>query len=389
MCATSLALSRILGELAARGPLTFARFMELALYDPEVGYYASSRARIGKTGDFFTNVSVGPVFGQVLAGQIREMWGRIGTRRLVLVEQGANDGQLAADILGALDEETLPLVDYWIVEPLPILRRLQQQALKPFAATLRWAGGLGELPEFDGVHLSNELIDALPFHLVRSTGEKWQELVVECRDGRLAFGLRKPGSAISNSVSRLPQRARGTIAELRPAASAWIEGMAGKLRAGFVLIVDFGFSREQLLAPHRTEGTLACYREHRRDDRPLEDPGEKDITAHVDFSALAESAREAGFELEGYADQYHFLVGASQGLLKRFEGAHDAASQKTLRCLQTLLHPESLGTQFRCLALSKGVKNSRRLSGFQFAPDPSKQLFSGAFRGLAEGGVVS
>ena len=376
MCAKSLALNRILAEITAKGPLTFARFMELALYDPSAGYYASGRARVGKAGDFFTNVSVGPVFGQILAAQLREMWSRMRARRFVLVEQGANDGQLAVDILSGMDEATLPLIDYWIVEPFPILRRLQQQALKPFAATLRWAGSLDELPVFEGVHLSNELIDAFPFHLVRSKGEAWQELLVESRGGRLAFGLREPGNSISNQVSRLPPRAMGTIAELRPAASAWIEVLAGKLRAGFVLIVDFGFSREQILAPHRTEGTLACYREHRRDDRPLEDPGEKDITAHVDFTALAGSALEAGFELEGYTDQYHYLVAASQDLLKKLEGPRDSASQKTLRTLQTLLHPESMGTQFRYLALSKGVEASRKLSGFQFAPDPLKQLFS-------------
>jgi hypothetical protein len=166
----------------------------------------------------------------------------------------------------------------------------------------------------------------------------------------------------------------GTIAELRPAATAWIEVLAGKLRAGFVLIVDFGFSREQILAPHRTEGTLACYREHRRDGRPLEDPGEKDITAHVDFTALAASALEAGFELEGYTDQYHYLVAASQDLFEarrawRFRIASNLGPSSI----------QSMGTQFRYGTL-EGVEASR-LSGnsrdpleqlFQAAPEPSR-----------------
>jgi SAM-dependent MidA family methyltransferase len=306
MCAKSLALNRILAEITAKGPLTFARFMELALYDPSAGYYASGRARVGKAGDFFTNVSVGPVFGQILAAQVREMWSRMRARRFVLVEQGANDGQLAADILSGMDEATLPLIDYWIVEPFPILRRLQQQALKPFAATLRWAGSLDELPVFEGVHLSNELIDAFPFHLVRSKGEAWQELLVERRGGRLAFGLKEPGNSISNQVSRLPPRAMGTIAEFGrlPGSKCWPASCER-----FCPDVDFVLARA-ILAPHRTEGTLACY-QHRRDDQAARDPGEKDITTRRLHRACT-SAHEAGFELEGYTDQYHYLVAASR-----------------------------------------------------------------------------
>ena len=147
--------------------------MDLALYDPVVGYYASGRGKIGKRGDLFTNVSVGSVFGYILAGQFREMWFRLGRpSRFSLVEQGANDGQLALDILSATDEETLASIEYWIVEPFPILRRLQEQTLRAFGAKVHWAENLDALPAFDGVHLSNELVDALPFHLIRSKGRR-------------------------------------------------------------------------------------------------------------------------------------------------------------------------------------------------------------------------
>jgi SAM-dependent MidA family methyltransferase len=378
MCAKSLALNRILKEIAAKGPLTFARFMDLALYDPSVGYYASGRGRIGKRGDFFTNVSVGPVFGKILAGQFREMWLRMGRpTRIALVEQGANDGQLALDILSSLDREILAATEYWIVEPFPVLRRLQEETLKVFAA-VHWADTLENLPVFDGAHISNELVDAIPFHLFRSTGELWEELCITARHDRLVFTVKEPEGLIADQVRALPPRIEGTIAELRPAARTWIQALARKLRSGFVLIIDYGFSREQLLAPHRIEGTFACYQAHRRDDRPLDEPGQKDITAHVDFTSLAELALDAGFRIEGYTDQHHFLVGASEGLLKRLDGPPDSASQKTLRSLRTLLHPETMGTQFRYLALSKAVAIEPRLSGFRFARNPHKELFQKA-----------
>ena len=162
MCAKSLAHRKILSEIAAKGPLSFARFMELALYDAEAGYYASGRARVGRHGDFFTNVSVGPVFGHILAEQFREMWSRLGTpRRFALVEQGANDGQLALDVLSALDEEMQEAIDYWIIEPFPILQQRQEQTLKPWGSKVRWVNDPGALPVFNGVHFSNELVDAL------------------------------------------------------------------------------------------------------------------------------------------------------------------------------------------------------------------------------------
>jgi SAM-dependent MidA family methyltransferase len=376
MCAKSLALRRILAEIATEGPLTFARFMDLALYDPVVGYYASGRGKIGKQGDFFTNVSVGPVFGYILAGQFREMWFRLGRPSpFFLVEQGANDGRLALDILSATDEETLTSIQYWIVEPFPILRRLQEQTLKGFGSKVHWAEDLDALPVFDGVHLSNELVDALPFHLIRSKGEEWEELLVAAYEDRLVFEVSEPGKLLADKVKVLPRRIKGTIAELRPAACAWIQTIASKLRTGFVLIIDYGFSREQLLSPHRTEGTFACHRAHRRDARPLDEPGEKDITAHVDFTTLAGSALDAGFRIEGYADQHHYLVGASQDLLKMLDRPPDSASQKTLRSLQTLLHPESMGTQFHYLAFSKGVNLTPGLTSFKFARDPHQELF--------------
>jgi SAM-dependent MidA family methyltransferase len=376
MCAKSLAHRKIASEIAANGPLSFARFMELALYDPLAGYYASARARIGKYGDFFTNVSVGPVFGRILAGQFQEMWSRLGKpARFALVEQGANDGQLALDIFRALGSEMLERVEYWIIEPFPALRQLQEQKLEDVEGQVKWVDDLNTLPVFDGIHFSNELVDSFPFHLIRSNGTGWDELCVSTDADRFVFEVARPSTVIADALQSLPASPAGTIAELRPAACDWVHALAGRVNKGFVLIVDYGFPRFELLAPHRTNGTFSCYRAHRRDSRPLEDPGEKDISAHVDFTALGEAALAAGFRIEGFADQHHYLVGASHDFLAKTSHPPDELSQKNLRGLQTLLHPESMGTQFHYLVLSKGVALAP-LSGFKFARDVRKQLFA-------------
>ena len=167
MCAKSLAHLRILSEIAANGPLTFARFMDLALYEPDAGYYASGRAEIGKSGDFFTTVSVGPVFGKILAGQFREMWIQLGRPGwFALVEQGANDGQLALDILSSMENDASRASSMpYCKRAMPAASRASPRAAK---GKVRWFDALDDLPVFDGIHFSNELVDAFPFHLVQS-----------------------------------------------------------------------------------------------------------------------------------------------------------------------------------------------------------------------------
>lgn len=370
MCRKSPSLNDLIAaEIAATGPLPFARFMELALYHPEQGYYASQRSKIGRGGDFYTSVSVGPVFGRVLADQFAEMWRHLGQPpAFSLVEQGANDGTLAADILDHLPSEIA--ATYTLVEPLPAMRERQKTTLARHLDKVRWHETLEALPLFEGVHFSNELVDALPFHIVRSTGEDWQELHVGLENDAFVFQPLPP----TIDISQLPDRDPGYTTELRPAAESWLRSVASKIRTGYILLADYGYSRAQLQAPHRKDGTYSCYHAHRRDADPLANPGEKDITAHVDFTALAEAARHAGLHPEGFTDQHHFLVGASQSLLHSLAGPPDAAKQKSLRALQTLLHPETMGTQFHYLAFSRGVASLAPLSGFQFARNQTRTL---------------
>ena len=351
--------------------------MEMALYDPECGYYASGRARVGKSGDFFTSVSVGPVLGEILAGQIIEMWEALGRPDdFTIVEQGANDAQLACDVIDALAGTALEGARFVIIEPFPAMRAIQ--SLKLAGRPVAWFGSPDDLPAFCGVHFSNELFDAFPVHVVRSSGTCWDELHVVSTPGGLAWEPLPPQADVADVLAGFPLRPAGYTAELRLSLRPFFRSLSARLTRGFLLAVDYGMTFESLLAPHRVAGTLSCYLDHRRDATPLECPGEKDITAHVDFTGMARDAVTAGFQLDGFTDQHHFLVGASASMLRDMDGRPlTPASQKKLLNLRTLLHPESMGTQFHAILFSKATAPGVRLSGFQFARDPIRILHDG------------
>ena len=361
--------ARLADEIAAHGPLRFDAYMARALFDPADGYYAAGRARIGRDGDFYTNVSVGRMFGRVIAAQVAEIWEQLDRPDAFdFVEQGANDGRLAADVLDSLAEDhpnCARAIRVTLVEPFAALAKAQQLTLATHADHVRWVASLEELPPFIGVHFTNEYADALPVRLFVRHENNWRERHVSVRNGTLVF----EDLTCAEPPAILPAEAPdGYLAETRPAAAEWIAAVAGKLERGAFLAVDYGYPREQLHAPWRTAGTLSGYRAHRRDDDPLDAPGEKDLTAHVDFTALAAAGLDAGLDLAGFTDQYHFLVGAATPLLLAMETAPaSTARDADLRALKTLLHPETMGTQFKYLALTRGLDLSTPLAGFRHA----------------------
>ena len=357
----------IRSEITARGPMPFRRFMELALYHAEHGYYASGTARIGRGGDFFTNVSVGPLFGRLLARQIAEMWRVLGApAEFTIIEQGAHGGDLAADVLGGLcmmAPECHEAVCYKIVEPFAKLESRQRERLAVFAEKVRWVRELDEIRVEAGVHLSNELPDAFPVHLVKWTAGAWREQMVVVGDERLVFADGpEPSGELREACARIPgPLPEGCTTEVNLAAGAWIREVAATIQRGFVLAVDYGFSRQEYYAPTRTEGTLSAYANHRREKNPLARPGEMDLTAHVEFDSLIEAAAAAGLRLEGFSDQHHFTVSIGA------EHFADGANAPERRAFQTLMHPEFMGTAFKVAAFSKGIGPAQSLSGFRFA----------------------
>ena len=368
--------SRLAAEIARSGPMPFDRFMAGALYDAKAGYYASGKAVIGRNGDYFTNVSLGPVFGEVLAGQFVEMWNALGQPAdFTLIEQGAGDGQLARDILDALASTPLNGAPLVVIEPLEHLRAVQTAKLA--GQNVTWVHDAAAVPELCGVHYSNELFDALPVHLVRSTGEGWTELHVDRENDHFVWRELPVAGELGDIVATFPVRPKGFTTEVCLAQREILHALAKKITRGFLLAVDYGMTQESLLAEHRTDGTLSCYSGHKRDANPLEFPGEKDITAHVNFSRLAVDAVRSGWQFVNSTDQHHFLVGAATSLLLSMEGcASDPADRKKIRSLRTLLHPESMGRQFHALLFSRGV-GGVNLSGFQYAGKPTLEFAGG------------
>jgi SAM-dependent MidA family methyltransferase len=354
------------GDIACRGPIPFRDFMAAALYHPQFGYYGSGRARIGRDGDFFTNVSVGALFGKLLARQFAEMWQRLGRPAVFsVVEQGANRGDFARDALGALDEfapECSAATSYWIVEPIPAMRT-EQAATLAGSEKVRWAASLEELPRFTGVHFSNELIDALPVHRIARTGGLWTEQYVDFQRERFVFVSGPVSSAaLEARLPLLPPVPDEYQTEISLATLDWIDALAGRLERGFVLAIDYGFSREEYYRPERTDGTLSAYADHRRESDPLARPGEIDLTAHVEFTGLVERAEENGLRALGFTDQHHFMVGLGKAHFP--EGSRDL---REISALKTLMHPNLMGRSFKVLCLEKGVGLDRALAGFEFA----------------------
>ncbi|HEX8296377.1 MAG TPA: SAM-dependent methyltransferase [Chthoniobacteraceae bacterium] len=374
---TSPLADLLLEEIAAHGPIPFRDFMERALYHPEHGYYASGKAQTGRRGDFFTNVSVGPLFGRLLARQLVEMWDRLARPvPFTIVEQGAHSGELAQDLLTGLEElagDCFAATEYHLVEPISALRVSQSNRLAPFAQKVRWFAGLSDLPRFTGVHLSNELVDAFPVHLMRWTGHAWLECYVDFSGGALCLtdGHLSSGR-LPSFLSALPELPPGYELEINLAALDWIEQLAAKLQRGFVLLVDYGFSQEELYRPDRVGGTLSAYAAHQRESNPLARPGEVDLTAHVNFTALARGAISRGLRLHGFTDQHHFMVGLGR---LHFPDQSDSSqlNSKELRAFQTLMHPTLMGRAFKALCLSRNV-DPARLAGFQFARDAAESL---------------
>lgn len=362
----------IRGKIRREGPVTFAWFMEQALYHPAFGYYSSGKCQIGRRGDYFTNVSVGPLFGRLLAGQFAEMWevlGRPGD--FAIVEQGAHHGDFARDVLVTARERApkfFSALQYHIIEPFSILQQRQTETLGEFSGKVTWEKSLAGLEPFRGVHFSNELLDAMPVHLIgrKDAADEWQErYVAEAGDG-LAFVVKPIADEnLRGHLTKIPRPSTAPYeTEVNLAALEWIEKVARKLERGFVLAVDYGYPRDQFYAPQRTSGTLQCYAGHRTISSPLQDIGHTDITAQVDWTSIVERAEKCGLTLTGFTDQHHFIT----GLLSL-----RTPEESERRALQTLLHPEFLGTRFQYLALGRNAPQDQ-LSGFRFARDAHKAL---------------
>ncbi len=371
--------------------MSFARFMELALYCPHYGYYERKEDTPGRRGDFYTSVSVGPLFGELLAFQFAEWLGElpIADCRLPIVEAGAHDGRLAKDILHWLKQRRPALferIEYWIVEPSARRQNWQRETLHEFAPRIRWFADLRSLAgegsaasanrkskienrKSNGVHgiiFSNELLDAMPVHRLGwdSKRREWFEWGVGVQDDRLAW-CRLPNPVHAPRITHhaplapdlLDVLPDGFTTELCPAAENWWREAAGALKCGKLLTLDYGFAAEEFFAPHRADGTLRAYHQHRLSGEVLANPGEQDLTAHVNFSTLQRAGETMGLKTEAFHTQPQFLTGIMQRICTGESEFGDWDRERT-RQFQTLTHPEHLGRAFRVLVQSRGDCNS-------------------------------
>ncbi|MCW1922715.1 SAM-dependent methyltransferase [Luteolibacter arcticus] len=324
--------------------------MAAALYDPQEGYYARSAGQVGKAGDFFTSVSVGPLFGRLLARHIAAWHRQCGSpERWRVIETGANDGALAADILAGLARlSTDAGLEYVIIEPLPQLARIQRKRLVE-AAVLESATALADdpLPSFV---LGNEVIDALPFHVIESDGTVWLELGVAVDAESGVFIWQPLGPAAAEVAGHLPVMPAGYRTEVRSGVRDFLKPLAAAMtKGGRMLWVDYGFTRDDYYHESRTTGTLRTFSRHRAGEDPLDSPGEIDITAHVDFTGLAADLDAVGGQVVRFEPQGRFLTHVARPWLLEMEGRTDDDAKKELRAFQTLTHPGHLGSRFHVM----------------------------------------
>jgi SAM-dependent MidA family methyltransferase len=344
-------------EIKSEGPISFAAFMRRALYDSECGYYSKPRP-IGKAGDFFTSVSVGALFGELLAFQFARWIEELPSHGPIFhcVEAGAHDGRLACDILHALQTSEPGLFAsllYWIVEPSSIRRKLQQRTLAEFS-NVQWFGSSEEIRgRINGVFFSNELLDAMPVHVFRwnKAARDWHEMGVDLC-GNDFIWVELPGLTICTPdlprelLDVLPD---GYTLEHSPAAMEWWAEAAKAVSAGRLIAIDYGGPIEELLTPCRNHGTLRAYSRHRGNLAVLENPGEQDITAHVNFTALQRIGAASGLKTEIFTTQSQFLTNIASQLWTR----SGSWPREKVRQFQTLTHPEHLGHPFRVLVQAR------------------------------------
>ncbi|MBK1691332.1 class I SAM-dependent methyltransferase [Ectothiorhodospira mobilis] len=355
---------------AGGGWLSFRRYMELALYAPGLGYYAAGSHKLGRGGDFVTAPEISPVFGQCLARQCAQVLRALDGGSIL--EFGAGSGRLAVDMLRALDDlGTLPQA-YAILEPSPDLRQRQEAAVAELPPDLRarvhWRDTLPDPGSFRGVMLGNEVLDAMPVEVFRWDGAQVQERGVCMGERGLEWAERPAGEALAERVAALRAELGDTwppdyLSEWNPGLGPWVRALGESLEQGVVLLLDYGYPRAEYYSPERHRGTLIAHYRHRALEDPLAWPGLMDITANVDFTAVAEAGRAAGLALLGYTSQAWFLMGAGLESVLAARASEDPGEQVALAAqVRMLTLPSEMGERFQVMALGRGM--SVPLDGF-------------------------
>ena len=366
-------IQKIIEEISLKGPLTFARFMELALYDEHYGYYmtpmvgddASSRERIGWEGDFYTAPELSPILAETLVPQVLEIDAQLGhPAPFTFVEMGGGNGTFASDFLlhcQMVAPDFLNRLSYHLVERSPLLRSRQESSLREAMGV--WVDGhVAWKPSVEqcdsdsvtGVIFSNELVDAFPVHRVRLNKQHLQEVFVDYEGGQFVERL---GPLSSAKLDEYIEQygvvlSEGQISELHVQSEHWMAHMARIVHRGMVITVDYGHTSGDYYAPERKAGTLLCYYKHSVSSDPYRRIGEQDITAHVNFTVLARSGKTYGLQPVGFTTLANWLMGL--GVEEWVQGKDQES--KEVQALMQLLRPNGMGKTFKVLVQKKGVE---------------------------------
>ncbi|HEY9131853.1 MAG TPA: SAM-dependent methyltransferase [Dyella sp.] len=362
---------RLLGmlreQIAAQGPMAFSQYMERCLYAPGLGYYSAGKTKFGEAGDFVTAPELGELFARCVAAAVQPILASLGESADFL-ELGGGSGAFALNALRAFDASgTLPR-SYGILEPSADLRERQRERLRDALAPRLFerVAWLDRPPEADwrGVLFANEVIDALPTtRFAMRHGEVYEEHVVLDGEGRL-MRVDRPADALVAGAVRHVERdlgnpfADGYRSEILPQLPYWMQAIAGSLQAGAMLFIDYGYVRREFYLPERNDGTLRAFYRHRVHNDPFYLPGLNDLTASVDFTALAEAGNSAGFAVAAYLPQSVFLIDA--GLQQAFEAAYEQAVDEAGRYrlaqeVKRLTMPDQMGERFQAMLLTRGM----------------------------------
>ena len=351
------------------GHIGFDRFMQMALYEPGLGYYSAGSRKFGGQGDFVTAPEISPLYSFCLARQCRQVLDNLTDGSIL--ELGAGSGRMACDILRELQRSDSLPARYLILETSADLRQRQRQLLQEvlpgYFNRIEWLDRLPAEP-LSGVILANEVMDALPVHRVVMRDDQLNELHVACLDATFSWTEVTAGSQLIKQMQHIRQQLPyawhdGYTTELNTTVTAWITTLADVLQSGVMLLIDYGYTRKEFYHPQRADGTLLCHYRHRVHTNPFIYPGLQDITASVDFTAIAETAAAAGLTVAGFTTQGYFLVGC--GLEEMIASADNHDQRRSLELanqVKTLTLPGEMGERFKVIGLTRNIESD--LMGF-------------------------
>ena len=364
----NLLQQKIIRRIKSEGPVTFKTFMEMALYEPDLGYYTSQKTRIGRSGDFYTSSHLHPAFGMMIGKQIEEMWEIMNKPSdFQIVEMGSGTGYLCKDILDYLkNRELFNSLNYTIIELNPAMKTSRQNLLTVFSDKIRWVSSIRELNNIKGCILSNELLDAFPVHIIEMNDEI-KEIFVSTDNEKLTEIKGTPSaSEIADYLKEFfIELAKGHRTEINLEIKKWLGEINSVLTEGFILTIDYGYSSEDYYSEDRNRGTLLCYHKHQMTEDPYQNTGEQDITAHVNFSSVKKWGEELGINTIGFCPQGTFLVslGIDEAIAEIHKIHKNSDYPFEVARIKKLILPGTMGETHKAIIQHKGRGNPA-LRGF-------------------------